>query len=249
MHNHTKKHLRALALALAATTMLSACGGDDEPTAGPGGGTESETRSPGRGSGASETTEAESEAPAPEPEPSPEETEEEQPTGDPTAFAQTYYGYLPDDPGSAYQLLSPDYRAQTSQADYEAFWSTVESVQVGGLEVVDDTTVDVSLTYVTANGTEPETRRLYLATSADGYVIVASKGGAPDNPDWYHNLQANPDATIEVGDDTLDVRAEELPRAERDEKYAEQARLYPGFAEYERKTDRVIPVVALTPTA
>ena len=73
------------------------------------------------------------------------------------------------------------------------------------------------------------------------------QGRRPDNPDWYHNLKANPDATIEVGDDTVDVRAEELPRAERDEKYAEQAALYPGFADYEKKTDRVIPVVALVP--
>ena len=78
------------------------------------------------------------------------------------------------------------------------------------------------------------------------FLVFASKGGAPDNPDWYHNLKANPDATIEVGDDTLDVRAEELPRAERDEKYAEQAALFPGFADYEKQTDRVIPVLALT---
>src|SRR3954447_25096294 len=87
---------------------------------------------------------------------------------------------------------------------------------------------------------------MYLR-DADRYLVFASKGGAPDNPDWYHNLKAHPDATIEVGDDVLEVRAEELPRAERDEKYAQQAALYPGFADYERNTDRVIPVVALVP--
>ena len=81
----------------------------------------------------------------------------------------------------------------------------------------------------------------------DRYLVFASKAGAPDNPDWYHNLKAHPEATIEVGDDVIEVRAEELPRAERDQKYAEQAALFPGFADYERKTDRVIPVVALTP--
>ncbi|GAA4719887.1 nitroreductase family deazaflavin-dependent oxidoreductase [Nocardioides conyzicola] len=86
---------------------------------------------------------------------------------------------------------------------------------------------------------------MYLP-DGDRFLVFASKAGAPDNPDWYHNLKANPDATIEVGDDTLDVRAEELPRAERDEKYAQQAALYPGFADYEKKTDRVIPVLALT---
>ena len=85
---------------------------------------------------------------------------------------------------------------------------------------------------------------MYLP-DGDRFLVFASKAGAPDNPDWYHNLKANPDATIEVGDDTLDVRAEEVPRAERDEKYAEQAALFPGFADYEKKTDRVIPVLAL----
>jgi deazaflavin-dependent oxidoreductase (nitroreductase family) len=86
---------------------------------------------------------------------------------------------------------------------------------------------------------------MYLA-DGDRFLVFASKAGAPDNPDWYHNLKANPDATIEVGDDTIAVRAEELPRGERDEKYAEQAALFPGFADYEQKTDRVIPVLALT---
>ena len=86
---------------------------------------------------------------------------------------------------------------------------------------------------------------MYLP-DGDRFLVFASKAGAPDNPDWYHNLRANPDATIEVGDETVDVRAEELPRPERDEKYAEQAALFPGFADYEKKTDRVIPVLALT---
>ena len=95
------------------------------------------------------------------------------------------------------------------------------------------------------SGKERVSPVMYLR-DGDRYLVFASKGGAPDNPDWYHNVKANPDATIEVGDDTLDVRAEELPRAERDVKYAEQAALFPGFADYEKKTDRVIPVVALT---
>jgi deazaflavin-dependent oxidoreductase (nitroreductase family) len=86
---------------------------------------------------------------------------------------------------------------------------------------------------------------MYLP-DGDRFLVFASKAGAPTSPDWYHNLKANPDASIEVGDDTLDVRAEELPRAERDAKYAEQAALFPGFADYEKKTDRVIPVLALT---
>ncbi len=86
---------------------------------------------------------------------------------------------------------------------------------------------------------------MYLP-DGDRFLVFASKAGAPTNPDWYHNLRANPEATIEVGDDTIEVHAEELTGTERDQKYAEQAALYPGFADYERKTDRVIPVVALS---
>ncbi|GAW48287.1 MULTISPECIES: nitroreductase family deazaflavin-dependent oxidoreductase [unclassified Nocardioides] len=95
------------------------------------------------------------------------------------------------------------------------------------------------------SGQERVNPMMYLP-DGDRFLVFASKAGADTNPDWYHNLKANPEARIEVGDDTIDVVAEELPRAERDAKYAEQAALVPGFADYEKKTDRVIPVVALT---
>lgn len=78
------------------------------------------------------------------------------------------------------------------------------------------------------------------------YLVFASKGGYDHNPDWYHNLKANPDVRIEVGDVTMDVRAEEIKGPERDRFYARQASLYPQFAEYQRKTKRVIPVIAFT---
>jgi deazaflavin-dependent oxidoreductase (nitroreductase family) len=87
---------------------------------------------------------------------------------------------------------------------------------------------------------------MYLP-DGDRYVVFASKAGADTNPDWYHNLRAHPDARIEVGDDTIDVHATELTGAERDEKYQKQAAAFPGFADYEKKTSRVIPVVALSP--
>jgi deazaflavin-dependent oxidoreductase (nitroreductase family) len=90
-----------------------------------------------------------------------------------------------------------------------------------------------------------ENPMMYLA-DGDRYLVFASKGGAPTNPDWYHNLVANPRATVEVGDETFDVDAEVLTGEERDRFYAKQAELYPGFADYERKTDRIIPVIALT---
>jgi deazaflavin-dependent oxidoreductase (nitroreductase family) len=75
--------------------------------------------------------------------------------------------------------------------------------------------------------------------------VFASKAGAPTNPDWYHNLVAHPDVTVEVGKERFGVHATVVDRSERDRIYAAQAADYPGFAEYEAKTDRVIPVVAL----
>jgi len=87
---------------------------------------------------------------------------------------------------------------------------------------------------------------MYLADGERRYVF-ASKAGAPTNPDWYYNLLAHPEVSIEVGDQRVDVLATPVTGADRDRIYAQQATLYPGFAEYEEKTDRVIPVVALDP--
>jgi deazaflavin-dependent oxidoreductase (nitroreductase family) len=80
------------------------------------------------------------------------------------------------------------------------------------------------------------------------YVVFASKAGAPTNPDWYHNLKAHPNVTIEVGSDTIEVVASEAIGEERDRLYRTQAERVPQFAEYEKQTDRVIPVIVLTPT-
>jgi deazaflavin-dependent oxidoreductase (nitroreductase family) len=79
------------------------------------------------------------------------------------------------------------------------------------------------------------------------YVIFASKAGAPNHPGWYHNLKANPDLHVEVGDKRLNVTATEITGAERDRIYERQVALAPQFAEYQAKTERVIPIIALTP--
>ncbi len=79
------------------------------------------------------------------------------------------------------------------------------------------------------------------------YVIIASKGGAPAHPAWYHNLIAHPEATIEVGDERIETHASEVHGGERERLYRAQAERIPQFAEYETKTDRLIPVVVLTP--
>jgi len=78
-----------------------------------------------------------------------------------------------------------------------------------------------------------------------GWAIFASKGGAPTNPDWYHNLLANPRATIEIGNETIDVVAREAKDEEYDRIWEAQKRFNPGFAEYEQKTDRKIPIMIL----
>jgi deazaflavin-dependent oxidoreductase (nitroreductase family) len=88
-----------------------------------------------------------------------------------------------------------------------------------------------------------------LAYLAEGnrYVVFASKAGAPTNPDWYHNLRAHPDVTIEVGTETLKATAHEATGEERDRLFATMAGRSPNFAEYQRNTDRLIPVIVLEP--
>ena len=78
-------------------------------------------------------------------------------------------------------------------------------------------------------------------------AVFASKGGAPDNPDWYRNLLANPDVSAEIGTSTKRFRARVATGDERDRIWTKQKHDYPGFADYESKTDREIPVVVLEP--
>ena len=79
----------------------------------------------------------------------------------------------------------------------------------------------------------------------DHYVIIASKGGAPSNPDWYYNLKTNPQVTVEVGTETFEAQAEITQEPERSDLYARMAAKNPGFAEYEQRTERTIPVIKL----
>jgi deazaflavin-dependent oxidoreductase (nitroreductase family) len=101
---------------------------------------------------------------------------------------------------------------------------------------------------VGARSGRPRVNPMMYLPDEGRYLVFASKAGSDRHPDWYHNLLAHPEVKIEVGDEILTVRAVELHGAERDAHFAEQARRYPGFAGYQRRTDRVIPVIALTPT-
>ena len=86
---------------------------------------------------------------------------------------------------------------------------------------------------------------MYLK-EGERYVVFASKGGADTHPDWYYNLMAHPDTQIEVGDETIEVHADAVTGPDHDTFYGRQSALYPQFADYQRKTKRIIPVIALT---
>jgi deazaflavin-dependent oxidoreductase (nitroreductase family) len=89
------------------------------------------------------------------------------------------------------------------------------------------------------------TNPLMYLLDGDRWIVFASKARAPNNPDWYHNLVANSTVTLEVGGEKFEAEATVVTGTERDQLYARQAGLFPFFAEYERKTTRNIPVVAL----
>ncbi|GAC1364990.1 MAG: nitroreductase family deazaflavin-dependent oxidoreductase [Ktedonobacteraceae bacterium] len=101
------------------------------------------------------------------------------------------------------------------------------------------------LTTMGAKSGKQRTTPLVYMPDGERMFIFASKAGAPTNPDWYHNILAHPQVTLEVGNETFTARAINVTGEERDQIYARQAQINPGFAEYQKKTTRVIPVVAL----
>ena len=107
----------------------------------------------------------------------------------------------------------------------------------------------ILLTTVGARSGKDRTSPVMYHRDGERYVVVASKGGAPNHPGWYNNLKANPVAKVEVGTatgtETFEVRAHEAHGEERDRLYAERVAIAPGFGEYERMTSRKIPVMIL----
>ena len=101
------------------------------------------------------------------------------------------------------------------------------------------------LTTTGAKSGEARTKPVVYTKDGDRFVIIASKAGAPTNPDWFHNLVANPEVVLEVGDERFPARATVTSGEERRRLYDAQAALMPGFADYAQKTTREIPVVVL----
>jgi deazaflavin-dependent oxidoreductase (nitroreductase family) len=107
------------------------------------------------------------------------------------------------------------------------------------------------LILTTTGAKSGQTRENPLAYTRAGanYVVIASKGGAPTHPAWFHNLVANPEVKVEVLGQTIPVRARVAEGEEHQRLYDAQASIMPGFAEYQRKTTRKIPVVVLEPVS
>jgi deazaflavin-dependent oxidoreductase (nitroreductase family) len=103
----------------------------------------------------------------------------------------------------------------------------------------------VLLTTIGAKSGQPRIAPLACTTDGDRIIIIASKGGAPTHPDWYHNILANPLVTVEKGTERFQARAVIAEEEERKRLYAKVAALMPNFAEYQQKTTRQIPVVIL----
>ncbi len=107
------------------------------------------------------------------------------------------------------------------------------------------------LTTTGAKSGKTRVNPLAFTRDGDNYVVIASKGGAPTHPDWYHNVVAHPEVSVEVstadGVKRFAAHARVAEGAERERLYAAQAAIMPGFAEYQRKTARQIPVVVVEP--
>lgn len=103
------------------------------------------------------------------------------------------------------------------------------------------------LTTTGRNSGEPRTTPLIHRADGDGWVVIASNGGAADHPAWFQNLQASPEATVEVKADTIPVTATVAEGDERARLWSAMTEEWPAYDDYAQKTDREIPVVVLTP--
>jgi deazaflavin-dependent oxidoreductase (nitroreductase family) len=103
----------------------------------------------------------------------------------------------------------------------------------------------ILLTTRGAKSGEPRIYPLMSVPYGDTYLAVASKGGAPKNPQWYYNLVAHPDVTVEVENEKFEATARQLTGAEREQAFKKAIEVFPNYAEYQKKTEREIPVFLL----
>ncbi len=105
------------------------------------------------------------------------------------------------------------------------------------------------LTHTGARSGRQRTNPLAYLADGDRFVVFATKGGSPTNPDWFHNLVANPTVTIEVGTESFEVEAEVAEGDERERLWKEQVSRNQSFGDYEARTSRKIPVIVLRRTS
>lgn len=141
-------------------------------------------------------------------------------------------------------MTSPDPRA----AFAEMTRALIDDVRAHGGRVTAGPFVGRPILLLTTTGArtgQPRLAPLVYSRNGDRYVIAASKGGAPTNPAWFANLVAHPVVTVEAGGDTFEARATVASGPERDRLWAAHVAEHPGFAAYEARTTRVIPMILL----
>ena len=138
-------------------------------------------------------------------------------------------------------------RATDSQWDWVAE-QTRTYLSSGGTEGHENNGVRMLLLATTGRVTgQPRRTCLIYGTSGDDFVVVASKGGADDDPDWFRNIHADPSVGVQAGARRVTCRARAASPAERDALWPQMVQIFPLYEEYARKTNRQIPVVLLTP--
>ncbi|MCX6050666.1 MAG: nitroreductase family deazaflavin-dependent oxidoreductase [Chloroflexi bacterium] len=123
--------------------------------------------------------------------------------------------------------------------------AVIEQFRANGGKVGDGKIPHVLLTTTGAKSGLTRVNPLNYSTDGDRIIVIASKGAAPTHPDWYFNLVAHPEVTVEVGAEKFQARARIAEGAERERLFNQQAALMPYFAEYQKRTTRQIPVVVL----
>ena len=124
----------------------------------------------------------------------------------------------------------------------------IEDLRAHGGKASGGPFAEQELLILTTTGAKTGSRRstpLVYTVDGDRYVIVASKGGAPTNPDWFNNIRANPNVVIEVGGEAFNAVATVTDETERKRLYAQHADKYASFHDYVKKTTRVIPVLTI----
>jgi deazaflavin-dependent oxidoreductase (nitroreductase family) len=137
----------------------------------------------------------------------------------------------------------------TTTWDPEAFArALIEDMRANEGRVTSGPMAGKDLMVLTTTGAKTGGQNSAIVTysrDGDAYVIAASKGGAPTNPAWYHNLRANPNVTVEAGGRVFEARAEEATGTDRDRLWNAHVARWPEFGEYPKKTDRRIPMIRI----